>query len=123
MSRPLTADEQLRYPWASQITDFVPVGRWRRRGVMCAWIGAAVYVVGAVGIYVFTSHIHTWHGIPKGSLAGVFLGLGLLGMAAGFVIGAATLPKAIASNARSPIAWSSLALVPLIIFAVVALIS
>lgn len=123
MARPLSVDEQLRYPWATEITDFVPVGRWRHRGVLCAWIGAALYALGAVGVYVFTSHISIWHGIPKGSLTIPFLGLGLLGMAAGFVIGVVTLPRAIASSARSPIVWSLAALVPLIIFAIAALVS
>jgi hypothetical protein len=123
MSRSLTADEQVRYPWATEITDFVPVGRWRRRGALCAWAGAALYVLGAVGIYVFASIVATWHGIPDRPLSIPFLGLGILGMAAGFVIGIATLPKAIASNARSPIAWSAVAMLPLLIFAVIAFIS
>lgn len=123
MSRTLTPDEQVRYPWASRITDFVPVGRRRRWGVLCAWTGAALYVLGALGVYVFTSHLSMWHGIPKGSLAIPFLGLGLLGMAAGFVVGLLTLPQAIVSNARSPIAWSAVAMVPLLIFVVVAAIA
>jgi len=123
MSRALTREEQLRYPWASQITDFVPIGRRRRWGMLCAWGGVAIYVLGVVGVYVFTSDVRAWHGIPTGSLTIPFLGLGLLGMAAGFVMGLASLPQAIARNARSPIAWSVGAMLPLLIFAVAALLS
>ena len=35
MARALTADEQQRYPWATRISDFVPVGRWRKIGLAC----------------------------------------------------------------------------------------
>ena len=42
VARPLTPDELTRYPWASQISDYVPVGRLRTWGLLLGLGGLVV---------------------------------------------------------------------------------
>jgi hypothetical protein len=121
MARALTEDEQLRYPWASQINDYVPVGRWRRVGIVLAWAGFTVLVLGALAIYVITTHLHVRHGLPRGVDEYAVFGVALALMWSGFTIGLVTTVSAAARNAKSPLVWSIAAMLPALGWALIVL--
>ena len=57
-----------RYPWASQITDYVPVGRWRRIGVITAGVGFAWFILGAATVFVIRKSVQLKGGLPHSGL-------------------------------------------------------
>ena len=115
MARPLTPDELTRYPWASQISDYVPVGRLRTWGVFLGLAGLVVVVIGAIVSLALALNIHravTMHHLP--TKLGVYLGMALAIAAA--VLGVITLVQAVVRRASaSLLAWSIMAIVPLIV--------
>jgi hypothetical protein len=106
MARALTEPERLRYPWASQITDYVPVGRLRRIGLALSTAGFALLAVGILLIYVVTMHVHLHNGVPQGAAEWIVYLASLALVAAGFVIGLVTAGSAIARRARLPLLYS-----------------
>ena len=113
MARPLTDQEKLRYPWASQITDYVPVGRLRRWGALLAVTGLGFFVLGVLAIYVVTMHVRLRNGLPHGTPELIVWAVSMALMSAGFVIGVVTAAQALAGHARLALLWSLVALIPL----------
>lgn len=115
MARPLTPEELTRYPWASQISDYVPVGRLRTWGLLIGLAGLVVVVVGAVVSLAQAINIH--HAVTMHHFAtalGVYLGGALTITAA--VLGGITLVQGIARRGSfSVLVWSILAIVPLLV--------
>ena len=90
MARPLTPEELTRYPWASQISDYVPVGRLRKTSVLIGITGLVVLLVGAVISLVAAENIHhavSMHHLP--TELGVYGSMVLTGIAAVLAIVAA----------------------------------
>ncbi len=117
MARTLTADEQARYPWASRIIDYVPVGRLRHLAVYLSAAGLTLllltFAVVAATEQNVRNGVHVTASMP-GRLA-LWVSLGL--MAAGFACGVYTAVQAIIRSAKSPLAWSLFAVweLPLIL--------
>jgi len=106
MPRALTEPERLRYPWASQITDYVPVGRLRRIGLFLATAGFALLAVGMLVIYVVTMHVRLHHGVPGRLVEWIVYLASMALVGAGFVIGLVTAGSAVARRARLPLLYS-----------------
>jgi len=117
VARPLTPEELTRYPWASQISDYVPVGHLRTWGLLIGLAGLVVVVVGAIVSLAEAVNIH--HAVTMHHFAtalGVYLGGALTVTAA--VLGAITLVQGIARRGSvSVLVWSILAIVPLLVMA------
>ncbi len=112
MARPLTPDELARYPWASQISDYVPVGRLRKYAVYCGLAGLVVLLVGAIFSLAEAENIH--HAVTMHHVAteiGVYLGMALtlIGAALGVVTGAQAI---IRRGSYSLLLWSVAAIAP-----------
>ncbi len=90
MARALSAEEKVRYPWASQITDYVPVGQWRRYGLLSAVAGICVLGLGVLVIYVIGRHVRLHGGVPHGTRVWIVVALSTALMAAGFFVGLVT---------------------------------
>jgi hypothetical protein len=116
MARALTADEQQRYPWASQITDYVAVGRWRRIGGIIAGVSLAWSILGAATMFVIHKSLQLKAGLPHSGLSwGVFTPAMCL-MAVAFAIGVVTGVTAVAKRLRLPLVWSIGAMVPALLW-------
>ncbi len=120
MARPLTPDELTRYPWASQISDYVPVGTMRAAGLLIGIAGVIVLLFGAIVSLAQAENIHhavTMHHLP--TVLGVYVGMALTIAAA--VIGVVTAVQGIAKRgAWSLLWWSAGAIAPalLVIFVI-----
>ena len=115
MARPLTPDELARYPWASQISDYVPVGRLRRYSVYVGLAGLGVLLVGAIFSLAQAENIHqavTMHHLP--TELGVYGGMALTLIAAalGVFTGARGLIK---HGSISLLLWSAAAILPAVL--------
>ena len=114
MARPLTPDELARYPWASQISDYVPVGRYRKAAVLTGLAGLAVLLVGALVSLAAAENIHhavTMHHLP--TQLGVYCGLALTAAAAALAV--LTAVQGIAKRGSiSLLWWSAAAIAPLL---------
>ena len=119
MARPLTPEELTRYPWASQISDYVPVGRMRTLAVLLGIAGLIVVILGAIVSLASAVSIH--HAVNTHHLAtalGVYLGTALTVAAA--AIGVITLVQGIAKRASlTVLLWSIMAIVPLLLITLV----
>jgi hypothetical protein len=117
MARALTVDEQARYPWASRIVDYVPVGRLRHIAVYLSAAGLTLllitFAVVAATDQNVRNGVHVTASMP-GRL-GLWVALGL--MAAGFVLGVYTAVQAVVRSAKGALVWSVFALweLPLIL--------
>jgi hypothetical protein len=112
MARALSAEEKVRYPWASQITDYLPVGQWRRYGLLCAVAGICVLGLGVLVIYVIGWRVGLNGGVPHGTGVWIVVALSTALMAAGFFIGLVTTVTAWMRHSRSALFWSTSAMVP-----------
>ena len=120
MARSLTPDELTRYPWASQISDYVPVGRLRAIGALVGIAGLVVLLVGALVSVAAAQNVH--HAVAMNHLPtklGGYLGMVLAGVAA--VIGVVTLVQGIVKRGSLTLVWwSAVAIVPaLVMFLVI----
>jgi hypothetical protein len=122
MARALNAQERLRYPWASRIVDYVPVGRWRRLALKIAWSGLALYVGGILAIFVFSSYLRLVNGLPDGVAEFLVTVPAFLAMAAGFFIGLVTAIQAARKQARPALAYSVGAMLPAVLMGIVLLL-
>ena len=115
MARPLTPDELTRYPWATQISDYVPVGRLRAIGVLVGIAGLVVLLVGALVSVAAAQNVH--HAVAMNHLPtklGVYLGLALTIVAA--LIGVVTLVQGLLKRGSLALmCWSALAIAPAVI--------
>jgi hypothetical protein len=119
MARALTPQEQLRYPWASRIVDYLPVGRWRKVAFWAGLGGLALCVVGILAIFVVSPYLKISHGLPNGVAEYLVMVPAFAAMAVGFFLGLVTAIQAAAKQARPALAWSIGAMLPgLIVLAV-----
>jgi len=119
VARTLSQEEKVRYPWASQITDYVPVGPWRRYGMLSAVTGICVLGLGMLAIYVMGLHIHMRGGVPRGVDEWITVALSTTLMAAGFVVGLTTAVTAVRNNARPALFLSITAMLPGLLWLVI----
>ena len=115
MARPLTPDELTRYPWASQIGDYVPVGRLRTIAVLIGLGGLAVLLLGCIVSLAAAENIR--HAVTMShwaTAAGVYCGIAL--SAVGAVLGAVTLVQwSMRRGSLAPLLWSIGAFVPAVV--------
>ncbi len=115
MARPLTPDELTRYPWATQISDYVPVGRLRAIGVLVGIAGLVVLLLGALVSVAAAQNVH--HAVAMNHLPtklGVYLGLALTSVAA--LIGVVTLVEGLLKRGSlALLCWSVVAIAPSVI--------
>ncbi|MGD0998642.1 MAG: hypothetical protein ABR941_10055 [Thermoleophilia bacterium] len=115
MARPLTPDEVTRYPWASQISDYIPVGRLRTSGMLVGLAGLVVLLIGMIVSLAMAENIHhavTMHHLP--TALGVYVGMALTTVAA--LIGVVTAVQGIAKRGSlSLLWWSAGAIAPAVI--------
>jgi hypothetical protein len=115
VARPLTPDELTRYPWASQISDYVPVGTLRASGLLIGIAGFCVLLFGTVVSLAQAQNIHhavTMQHLP--TVLGVYVGMALTIAAA--VIGVVTGVQGIVKRgAWSLLWWSAGAIAPAIV--------
>ena len=115
MARSLTPDELARYPWASQISDYVPVGRLRAIGVLVGIAGLVVLLLGALVSVAAAQNVH--HAVAMNHLPtklGVYLGVALTGVAA--LIGVVTLVEGLLKRGSlALLCWSVVAIAPAVI--------
>ncbi len=115
MARALTPDELTRYPWASQISDYVPVGTLRASGVLLGVGGLVVLLFGTIVSLAMAENIHravTMHHLP--TVLGVYVGIALTSVAA--LIGVVTAVQGIAKRGSfSLLWWSAGAIAPAVV--------
>jgi hypothetical protein len=115
VARPLTPDELTRYPWASQISDYIPVGRLRTSGMLVGVAGLVVLLIGMIVSLAMAENIHhavTMHHLP--TALGVYVGMALTTVAA--LIGVVTAVQGIAKRGSlSLLWWSAGAIAPAVI--------
>jgi hypothetical protein len=119
VARTLSQEEKLRYPWASRITDYVPVGRWRRYGLLSAVTGICILGLGVLVIYVMGLHVHMRGGVPRGVDEWLVVALSTALMAAGFFVGMVTTITAGMNHARAALFWSTSAMLPGLLWLVI----
>jgi len=113
VARALTADEQARYPWASRIDDYVPVGRIRKLAVACSGAGLGAVMLGMFISLILNENIHhavTMRHAP--TAVGMYVGMALT--AVGAAVGIVTGVQALANKANSLLWWTVAAVVPAI---------
>ena len=111
MARPLTADELNRYPWATRITDYIPVGRLRKIGLACTSAGAIVLLLGIMISLALSTNVRNAVSMDHPIVAiGVYIGIALAGT--GLVIGIVTGVQAVARGVRSLLLWSLATIAP-----------
>ena len=119
MARALTPQELTRYPWASQITDYVPVGRLRKVAVGCTAVGIVFLFLGIIVSLAMATNIHHALAMKHPVLAvGVIAGVVLGGV--GIVLGLVTGVQAIVKGFRSLLLWSVAAIVPAVLMILLA---
>jgi len=115
VARALTPDELTRYPWASQIGDYVPVGRLRTTAVLIGLCGLVVLFVGCVVSLAAAENIR--HAVTMShwpTAAGVYGGIALA--AVGAVLGVVTLVQWLSHRGSlAPLFYSLGAIVPLLV--------
>jgi hypothetical protein len=114
VARALTADEQSRYPWATRIDDFVPVGRVRKVAVLCSAVGLGLVLVGMIISLALAQSIHgavTMHHAP--TAAGIYAGMALTG--AGAIVSIVMALQALPKKAYGLLWWAVAAVVPALI--------
>jgi len=117
VARALSPQELTRYPWASQITDYVPVGRLRKVAVGCTAVGIVFLVIGTIVSLAMATNIHHALALKHPVLAiGVFGGIVLAGI--GILLGVVTGVQAVVKGFRSLLLWSAAAIVPALVMIV-----
>jgi hypothetical protein len=122
MARALTADEKLRYPWASRVTDFVPAGRWRSSALLCAGLGVVAFGLGAGFLYVTAADVRAGVSLTSGTIGRLTLVIGGSLLIYAFVTGLITGVTALIKNAMTPLMYSLGAMAPVLIFALIVVI-
>ncbi len=115
MARPLTPDELTRYPWASQIGDYVPVGRLRTIAVLIGVGGFIVLLIGCIVSLAAAENVR--HAVTMShwaTAAGVYGGIALAGL--GAALGIVTLVQWFSRRGSlAPLVWSICACLPLLV--------
>ncbi len=123
MARALTPQERLRYPWASRIVDYVPIGIWRKVAVAAGAGGLALYALGILGIYFFSPYLLIENGLPVGVAEYIVMVPAFAAMAFGFVVGCITAVTALLQRARPALIWSVGAVLPGLLIGVITLLA
>lgn len=110
MARALTQEERVRYPWASRIVDYVPIGRLRHVAVYVSMSGLLLLVLSLIVVVVTSQNVRNGVHLQASTLGKVAADAALLIMAAGLVLGLVGLVQAIMRNARAPMLWSLMAM-------------
>jgi len=105
VARALTVEEQQRYPWASRIIDYVPVGTLRKVGLWAAVLALVCFLAGTVALALVAVDIRDTLGRITLAVSGVLA-------VAGFVLGLVGLIPALMRSATGPLLWSLAAMVP-----------
>lgn len=121
MPRALNADEKLRYPWATRINDYVPVGPVRRAAMIIAGVGFGLFLLVAIVFFVGGKHLHLAHGIPQTGLAWATYGPAIFLMLAAGVVGLVTFGQAVAKSAHTAMLWSLIAVLPAVLWVLLVL--
>jgi hypothetical protein len=122
VARALTVEEQQRYPWASRIHDYTPVGRLRKVGLWAAVLALVCFLAGTIALALVAVDIRNGVDYTSGTLGLVTLWIsGVLALGA-FVIGVVGLVPALARGAAGPILWSLGAMLPALTAVVVVLV-
>lgn len=121
MARALTQQEKVRYPWASRIVDYVPIGRWRKIALAVAVGGLSLYALGILGIYFFSPYLLIRNGLPVGVAEYIVMVPSFVAMAFGFVLGLVTAVTALLRRARPALIWSVGAVLPGLLVGVITL--
>jgi hypothetical protein len=119
VARPLTQEENTRYPWASQITDYMPVGALRRYAVYAGVAGICILGFGLVVIYVAGLHVHMRNGVPRGIDEWLVVSVSTAFMAYAVVVGLLTAITAWRKHARAALTWSVTATIPGLLWLVI----
>jgi hypothetical protein len=118
VSRALTVEEQQRYPWASRINDYVPVGLVRKVGLWAAVLAVVFFIGGTVALALVAVDIRQGVDYTSGTLGRITLVLSGICAVAGLVLGLIGLVPALLRSATGPLLWSAAAMVPAIAAAV-----
>lgn len=114
MARTLSPDELSRYPWATRINDYVPVGPIRKAALLSSVLGALVLLAGVIASLAMAENIH--HAVNMGHLptkVGVYGSMVLTGI--GGVLGIITGIQALLKSANSLVWWAAGAVIPALI--------
>jgi hypothetical protein len=112
VARALTADEHNRYPWATRINDYVPVGRPRRYALTASGIGLLVLIAGAGFLFLTSTNVREGIGLTTTTFGRITLAVSGAFLLFGFVVGIATAVTAVIRNAMTPLVWSLAAAAP-----------
>lgn len=112
MARALTEQEKVRYPWASQIIDYVPIGPWRKIALAAAIGGLSLYALGILGIYFFSPYLLIENGLPVGVAEYIVMVPSFVALGVGFAFGLITAVTALLRRARPALIWSIGAMLP-----------
>ena len=112
MARALTVEEQQRYPWASRIIDYVPVGTLRKVGLWAAVLALVCFLAGTVALALVAVDIRDGVSYNSGTLGRITLAVSGVLAVAGFVLGLVGLIPALMRSATGPLLWSLAAMVP-----------
>jgi hypothetical protein len=123
MARALTPQEKLRYPWASRIVDYMPIGIWRKVAVAAGAGGLALYALGILGIYFFSPYLLIENGLPVGVAEYIVMVPAFAAMAFGLVVGCVTAVTALLHRARPALIWSVGAMLPGLVIGVITLLA
>lgn len=122
MARALTVEEQQRYPWASRINDYVPIGTIRKVGLGAAALALVCFLVGTVALCLVAVDIRNGVNYTDGTLGRVTLAVSGSLAVAGFVLGLLGVVPALRRNATGTLLWSLAAMAPAVAAAVAVLI-
>jgi hypothetical protein len=112
VSRALSAEENNRYPWASRINDYVPVGRLRHAALTASGIGLLVLTIGAGVLFLQATNVREGIGLTTTLFGQITLVVSGVLIGFGFVFGIITAITALVHNAMTPLVWSVAALTP-----------
>jgi hypothetical protein len=111
VARALTADEHARYPWASRIEDYVPVGRTRKIAVLIAYVGWVISWIGMFVSLVLAENIHHAVNMTHAPTA-ITMYIALVLTAIGAILGVAMGVVALIRKSSGMIGWAVAAVVP-----------
>lgn len=112
MARELTQNEQVRYPWATRINDYTPVGTVRRWSLILAWSSLAAACLVWLLVYMTMSRGAPGQSVHLGTAWRVLVIAFAVVSFAGGVAGLVTLVQAVMKNARTAMVWSVATAIP-----------
>jgi hypothetical protein len=111
VARALTADEQARYPWATRIEDYVPVGKVRKAAVICSYVGWIISWIGMFVSLILAENIHHAVNMTHAPTA-ISMYIAMVLVAVGAVLGIIMGVVGLVRRASGMIWWAVAAVVP-----------